>query len=187
MRKFLHSLNFLIFVTVLILLSLLIQGRCAREKNTKIKSQEYPGLLGKKVILNINEELANHQYSKKSISLSQYLSSYKMIRVIEINCSSCYLALQAWINYFSDHSAMKEATVIFFAYGEINEAFRYSLENESFPFIIIWDSDSSFLFKNDLAKYGLSNFILDSNNQVVQVGDPLEVGFLHQRIKKAFK
>ena len=185
MRKF-KVLGYFVFIIILVIAPFVVRNEIKWVKQVARVKLKFPELLGKKLIFDLNSEMQLHPFANESRHMSGE-PSFTLIKIVGIGCSSCYTSVQNWNAFLKSHENVNDLRVIFLAYGEERDAFVNSLKNESFPFDFIWDRDSSFIEINKLQHYGLQSFLLNKENIIIQVGDPLEDGYTSRAIKKLFK
>ena len=92
------------------------------------------------------------------------------------DCNSCISDLKKWDSYFHFINNKKDIDILFYLYTSDLKFFKkslYSKEIHKFPLIL--DHKNSFIIKNNLPhnKKMYQTFLLDSNNKVILVGNPI--------------
>lgn len=185
MTKIFKVSGSILLIAILIILPLLFRHEILYQRRQKYINANFPQLIGINIKFDIDEEMKIHPFSVNSILDNE--PSFFVIKTIGISCPNCYSSIQKWKHFFEQSKRCNKINVIFFVYGKDNDAFINSISTESFPFLLIMDQDSSFINLNGLKYCGFQTYVLDSKKNVVQIGDPLEVGCINNKIKRLLK
>jgi len=93
--------------------------------------------------------------------------------IVGTDCSSCIEKFKAW-QAFITKGNFNKTNVVFVALGENNEYFEYHVNKHgNFDFQILLDPSGKFMDNNGLVPYVSNAFLLDKNNKIVMIGDPI--------------
>jgi hypothetical protein len=108
-----------------------------------------------------------------SFSLNN-IKGKKLVCLIGASCLSCIGKINNW-NEFLKTNKFPGAQVLFIAAGPPgNELTHYLAETNQLSIPLLIDSSEKFIQENNLAMYYQNTFLLDENNKVIMIGDPLK-------------
>lgn len=128
---------------------------------------------GKNVIL--PENMTFRLYGKDSVNYDLSKSDYKVLILLDsISCIECQLRLDDWKRFMKDADSLTNAKIDFlFVMSPISRRDLYEvLESENFQIPVCTDG-AEFKKINDMILTGIHVFLLDQNNQIICVGNPL--------------
>ena len=120
---------------------------------------------------------------------SQY--SYKVLTYVDTaDCTSCRLQLSRWARLITkfDSLAVEPVEFLFYIHSNNHSEIANILKRDRFNYPICLDNDDSLNIINCFPKdYTLQTFLLDKNNRVIAIGNPitnLEIKKLYTEIVK---
>lgn len=143
---------------------------CSNKKNENLENYlaSYDGVVGKQLKYNPSSFINfNKHYNYNKI----YPNSILMI--VNTECTSCIEKFKAWQEY-KKQGNFNNLDIVFVAQGKVTEYFDYNVNKiNNFDFKIYVDTTSSFIDSNGILLHSNSTFLLDRNNQIVMIGDPI--------------
>ena len=130
---------------------------------------DYNDIIGREINWN---DISFHVWPS-SFGMSN-IKGYKMISLIGSSCLTCIEKINQW-NEFLKTNKFQEAQILFIAVGPPSEDLTHYLnETNELSIPVLIDSSEKFIEKNNLQTYYQSTFLLDENNKVIMIGDPLK-------------
>lgn len=127
--------------------------------------------VGKPLILPYTDSL----HVRKSDYLNICNLPLKVVNFLDGDCSTCLAKISFWKEFVSELNAngYRDVPVIMYAFSFSEENFRDYMNTawEGRPWL--FDKDSSFIVDNQLRDLRFQTVLLDSENKVVLIGDPL--------------
>lgn len=116
----------------------------------------------------------NQKYTvaNKKFSSLTTVKGPKILIIVGTDCSPCIDRFIEW-NEFLQTGKLNDINVLFIAEGRSNEYFETNINKYDFRFNILLDEESTFLDENKLIAYQKTVFLLDSENRVLLVGNPI--------------
>lgn len=107
-------------------------------------------------------------------------SAYSFLTVLDSDCNTCFQIMNDW-DKFEFPNELKGVNKQFVVQGRLTDIFkRFLSEIKSKDIEIYLDTTQSFLVKNKLASYYQATLLLDSNQRVIYVGNPLDKGLVEK-------
>lgn len=131
------------------------------------------------------------EWTNKQVSLPHNVSTYifdkkvncdsilhNKIKILvytdSVGCTACKLNLYDWKLKIDSLRNNLKLSFLFFVHAQYSEEFSNKLRGESFNHPIFFDNDNVIEKLNHFPKdYRLQTFLLDSNNRVILIGNPL--------------
>ncbi|MDD2595860.1 MAG: hypothetical protein PHD11_08625 [Bacteroidales bacterium] len=114
----------------------------------------------------------------------------KVVLYIDGDCSTCLLKIGFWKEFVSEMNKQKlfDFSVVVYAFSSFEENMRSYLKEE-WNGLYQWqfDKNKSFITKNELYDIRLQTVLLDADNNVILIGDPLLNPTLRQLYSKTIK
>ncbi|MDR1557080.1 MAG: hypothetical protein LBS88_08635 [Tannerellaceae bacterium] len=136
---------------------------------------------GKEVVF--PDSIVFTRYATDTVDYQIKESEYKIVVYVDsTGCTSCKLRLLQWKEFITyiDSLTNEEVPFLFFFYPKDYEEMHYLLDIDSFYYPICIDVNDNLNRLNQFpADVSFQTFLLDKNNTVVLVGNPI----LHPRIK----
>lgn len=101
---------------------------------------------------------------------------YKILRYVDsLGCTPCKLQLSEWGEYLKSLDSLPEEVFFIFVLGMKDfEEFEYVQRIDHFEYPVFYDDQLAWNALNHFPeKAGLQVFLLDENNRVVAIGDPV--------------
>lgn len=168
--------NFRLHISLIALLILIVTS-CKMNKNTELKKlvKEWQG---KEIVF--PEKSIFTKYGKDTIDFSIPKSKYKILLYADsIGCTSCKLHLYKWMLFskYIDSVANKKVSFLFYLQPK-REGVRelgYLLRRDRIDFPVCIDLENRLNKLNKFSKNPMFRcFLLDSNNRVITIGNPIE-------------
>ncbi|OMP79664.1 redoxin family protein [[Flexibacter] sp. ATCC 35208] len=130
--------------------------------------------------LNDYSDVVGHRINTRD-SLSLYYTpngvaghkgAYKIVSFINTSCGTCIRKMDEW-NKFLSEEKMDVKEIIFVAQGKPDTYFREFIDSTKPAFYIYLDTSGYYLLNRHLDRYVQGTFLLDENDKVVMIGDPV--------------
>jgi len=156
-------------VQIGMILFLLINVGCNSHEEKKV-FQELGNMTGKQIQLLDSLEI----YSASGVNnLEIDHRGFKLVTYIDGTCSNCVLQLRAWEDYISKN-ATNNVEYIFYIYTIDSYYIKETLKTLEFSQSVFLDSTDAFFKTNNISEEKIyQTFLLDQNNEVVLLGNPL--------------
>ena len=110
----------------------------------------------------------------------------KITTYLKADCHTCIMDLLKWEKYFQYFTSKKELKIYFYFNTKNLAAFRHNINKmkaDKYP--LIYDQKNKYLENNKLplTKKQFQTFLLNSNNEVILVGNPL----YNEKLMKLYK
>jgi hypothetical protein len=128
---------------------------------------DYKDVIGHKI--NINNSLSLY-YTPNGKPIHN--RGYKIISFINVTCGTCIRKMDEWNKFISEKDiGVKE--ICFVAQGKPDSYFLEFVESTKPAFHIYMDTSGYYLLDRHLDRYMQGTFLLDENDKVVMIGDPV--------------
>jgi len=131
--------------------------------------------VGRELLIPGSVEFYKTDQDSDRYKLGLCTSNIKIVSYIDGNCSACIQDLKKWELFVTRSFPDKKPQVIFYVYADDLSLFRHINEkyiHSIFPMYL--DPGNSFSRENKLSKEKmLQTFLVDKNNHVILVGNPL--------------
>lgn len=111
---------------------------------------------------------------------------YKIVHYVDsVGCTSCKLNLLGWKDFITmlDSITNCKVPILFFIHFRQKRELKFVLKESSFDYPICMDKNNDFCRVNGLSSVPiLRTFLLDKNNRVVAMGDPVN----NPRVKELY-
>ena len=137
---------------------------------------------GKKLIF--PEQMTFRLYGKESVDYDYSTADYKILALMDsVSCIECQLRIDDWKRFITDVDSLTNANIRYlFVMKPVSERNLYDvLKDEDFQIPVCTDA-SEFRKINKMEFPGTHVFLLDQNNQIICVGNPL----LRKRIRELY-
>ena len=157
-------------VSILILLLLLfLNNTCSiTDSRQSVFSQNsllFPDIYSRRIVLPSTLIQLNTVTTKQS--------DYKLVTSVNTDCNSCIETFLTWQSSERLNSLVKY-DIIFIAIGSRSALIDdFVKDNSLLKFRILLDSSGEYLAKNNLYGYHKKSIVLDAENRIIYVGDPI--------------
>lgn len=142
-----------------------------RDENWKIIAENaVKKHVGKKMILPYTDSVNFNEYEYSKVCKLPV----KVVNYIDADCSTCLLKIHFWNEFMQElkSAGYDNFHVIIYAYSTLEENLRYYMKS-NWRNIWQFDKEKSFIGNNELNDRRLQTALLDSENKVLLIGDPL--------------
>jgi hypothetical protein len=174
-------------LSLIFLISIII-GICfacdSHKKETKNKVSEY---MGDTLYLPTKSEVLYKDSLYKKTNPINNKAKLKISTLLWGNCHSCIADLKKWEKFYQFVEKKKEVEILFYLYTSDIKFFRKSLyKKEIHKYPLILDKKLKYIDRNKLPfkNKTYQTFLLDSNNKVILVGNPIHGDKLMKLYKK---
>lgn len=102
----------------------------------------------------------------------RYEGTYKIVSFINTSCGTCIRKMDEWNKFLSEKN-LDVNQIIFVAQGKPDTYFREFVDSTKPAFYIYLDTSGYYLLNRHLDRYVQGTFLLDENENVVMIGDPV--------------
>lgn len=113
-------------------------------------------------------------YGEDTIKTSEKSQFQILSYVDSIGCMSCKLKLGLWKSFIEELNAYYNVSILFVFQTEMSEETKYILKRYNFNYPIVFNKEDSFIALNNLpADDDFRTFLLDKDNKVLAIGNPI--------------
>ncbi|MFI3261435.1 MAG: hypothetical protein R3Y26_00865 [Rikenellaceae bacterium] len=156
------------------------------EDSWERKSQRFVDkYAGKPLILPYTDSLFINRSEYQNISKL----SFKVVNFLDGDCSTCLMKIDYWKEFVEKMKldGVSNIPVVMYAFSSLEENLRDYMKQEWNDQNYYWqfDKDKSFIKTNKLHDLRFQTVLLDQNNNVILIGDPLlnpKLGDLYKKV-----
>lgn len=162
--RLIMALSFLFFIS-----------NCTNTSNKIINRDIIQKWLNKVLIIPENLEIHEANQDIDSLETKFYSAGIKIVTYLNGDCSACILDLNKWKEYIFNGDLDKDIVFLFFVYSTDYSVFEMMNRTEiHFPYPLIYDNLNQFYKANNIPSNRLlQTFLLDSNNKIILIGNPI--------------
>ena len=138
----------------------------------------YKDIDGRRISVPEKLLVLNNRFNRKSSESA--VKGYTVICTGYMDCSTCVMQLKE-IELFK--TKYPEFNYVYIAAGKEHIYFLNQIKKSNFSFPVLKDSNSTFITENALEKYNQDVFLVNSNNEIVFIGNPFQSEFIESFFK----
>lgn len=150
-------------------------GSCSVPSNNREQKDIVEEMIGTEIMIPADLSITVNNIPMRK---SKIPSDYKIITYIDsTECTECSMKLSEWNEVIDEFKANEESVVEFLMIVNTRngEAVRHLIERDKFMHPISIDSNADFRKQNNLPfRHIYNTFLLDSENMVIAIGNPVE-------------
>lgn len=191
MRHFLNkSIKIIIVIGVFFVLGYFLWVRFIQKEinaNQKVLDENWKMIaenavkkyVGKKLILPYADSVNFNEYDYSTVCKLPI----KVVIFVDADCSTCLLKIHFWNEFMQElkSAGYNKFQVIIYAYSSLEENLRYYMKS-NWSHRWQFDKEKSFIGNNELYDRRLQTALLDAENKVLLIGDPL----LNPKLRKLY-
>jgi hypothetical protein len=164
------------FILVIVIFNLLFFSSCVSQPNQENERLKHELLnwIGKEIQLPKDVVIKVNQ--KDTLCDEMFLKKFKIITYVDsVGCAGCKFKLYEWRQIIKNTLAKNNnVSFLFYVHSNDYRNLNYIIRNNHFAYPIIYDYDDKLNKLNHLSdKYQFHTFLLNENNQIVLIGNPI--------------